>query len=394
MSDYPSSLRAKMPILAAGLIASLVFYLRCMPWDLYGHMMTGGPFGRDFVNFWIGGHLALAGKTAVFQDLPAYNALISTTFHHGPDSFIFSYPPHLLLALAPLALLPYGVALCVWTALNLAAIALAVRMLCPTRDWTWFAVWACLSPAALMMIIYGHFGGVMALAVAIAVLRSETRPILAGICLAALTVKPQIALAIGLILLGSGRWRSLPFAVVATLAFAGLSAAIFGLDTWTRFITFTLPEQSRILAEGDVHLLGTTISMFRGIQALGVPIWVAWSAQISVSLVAMAAAITVMRREDTDATILFVVPLAALVALPYANHYDLAIVAPALTLLILDDERSRMGILGVAAWLLPALAYSLTHLSLPVLPVVLTVAVMVQAFGTPRARPLVPAAVG
>src|SRR5215831_2390891 len=84
----------------------------CRPWDLADHFMVGAPFGRDFVNYWMGGRLALDGQLDLLTDLRAYNALIVARFGHSADDFfVFSYPPSLLPFLMPFGALPYVPAL-------------------------------------------------------------------------------------------------------------------------------------------------------------------------------------------------------------------------------------------------------------------------------------------
>ncbi len=51
---------------------------------------------------------------------------------------------------------------------------------------------------------------------------------LAGLCLAFLSLKPQFACALGLMLLGAGRWRCLGFGALAIGALVAGSIALFG----------------------------------------------------------------------------------------------------------------------------------------------------------------------
>ena len=164
----------------------------CRPWNLADHVMVGAPFGRDFVNFWSAGRLALDGRLDLLADLPGYNALIVERFHHTTeDFFIFSYPPSLLLFLVPFGALPFVPALLLWTALNVALLAWTTRQIAGDR---WPVVATCLSPAALIVVTYGHFGGVLAALAVLAVTRAARQPMLAGACLALVSVKPQLAL--------------------------------------------------------------------------------------------------------------------------------------------------------------------------------------------------------
>ena len=225
----------------------VVLFTVCRPWDLENAFMIGAPFGRDFANFWLGGRLAVTGRLDLLIDLPAYNDLFSTTFHHNPDErFVFSYPPHILLLLAPFAWLPYVPAVTLWTGLNLYGIAQATRLM--NREWGWAGI-ACLSPAVLTMVAFGHFGGLLAFLATFALTRARTQPALSGLCLALISVKPQFAAVFGLFLLVTGGWRAVLWSVPAGLALAALSVAAFGIKPWVNFVEWTVPFHADLLIE-------------------------------------------------------------------------------------------------------------------------------------------------
>jgi len=199
--------RSRLWYVATGLLAFGVLYIALRPWNLRDSYMIGAPFGRDFINFWFGGHVVWTGNLNLLFDPQGYDSAISAMFgHHSDDAFVFSYPPHALLFLAPFGLLPYIPALLLWTACNLACLVIATRLF--SRQST-LALAACLSPAALVMVLYGQFGGMIALAVTLALVHGKNRPWLGGLCLAFLSVKPQFALVLGLFLIAKDAWRTL-----------------------------------------------------------------------------------------------------------------------------------------------------------------------------------------
>src|SRR5438132_3324263 len=143
MHDVVSPRRDPWLLAAVGVgIMIAVAVIACRPWDLANGFMIGGPIGRDFANLWLGGQLALSGKLDLLIDLPAYEALFSQTFAHNPaDTFVYSYPPHSLLFIAPFAALPFAPAVYVWTAINLVCLDRSVRLM---RDNWKLGVAACL----------------------------------------------------------------------------------------------------------------------------------------------------------------------------------------------------------------------------------------------------------
>lgn len=370
-------------IVAAGLAITAACWIFFRPWDI-GSFVLDVPFGRDYVNFWISPRLMLAGQGDLFTDIPAYRQAIVEAFHLARDpGLFFVYPPHALLFLTPLALLPFIPAVLVWTALNLAALAAALRLVdvapaVPRRTLTLVVL---SSPAAAAMVMYGHFGGLIALASTLAIVESERRYWLAGLCLACLSVKPQFACILGLILLGAGRWRCLMAAGAGTLALAGLSILAFGIEPWQRFVGFTVPMQNGFIADFNAHVISTSISLYFSLRFWGASADLAWTVQGVVSALAIAAAILALRSRREDPRTLFVILLGSIVALPYASHYELAIVAPTLTLLVLDRSVERtLSPLALLTWLSVPLALILFRLHLPVLSLFAAGALFSQAW--------------
>lgn len=371
--------RREAAIVALGLAISLASWLAFQPFDLTDAFMIGAPFGRDFVNFWTAPHLTLDRGTAALFDGEAYNAAIREGFgYRAPNRMIFSYPPHALLLLMPFGLLPYLPALTLWTGLNLGALALASRRL--SRAGASFAGLACLSPAAAAMVMYGHFGGLLALGATVAVQESERRPALAGLCLALTSVKPQFALVLGLVLLCAGRLACLAAALAGTALLVGLSVAAFGMEPWERFASVILPLQGHLLTDFAASSLATATSFYVTARFWDLPSEAAWALQGVLGGLSFLAAVTALRGGPLDAARLFVVLAGALLALPYANHYDLAIVAPALTLLVLDRKSLPEPSPALTlAWLVAPLAKLLAVASVPVIPLMLAGALVVAS---------------
>ena len=143
-------------IAGIGILLCAALYLFLRPLDLRNGFMIGAPFGRDFANFWLGGRAALEGSAAVLTDVPAFNRLLAETFaFERPNVMVFSYPPHALPFLLPFGALPYLPALCLWTALSLAGLAGAARLMREGRPWGRLAILTCLSPAPLVTVMWG-----------------------------------------------------------------------------------------------------------------------------------------------------------------------------------------------------------------------------------------------
>ena len=75
-------------------------------------------------------------------------------------------------------------------------------------------------------------------------MRDHERPLVAGVCLGLLTIKPQFAAILGVFLVCTGYWRAVLWSVPVTLALIGISLVAFGVQPWINFFTVTLPLQN------------------------------------------------------------------------------------------------------------------------------------------------------
>src|SRR6266576_7301493 len=90
-ADIFFKLAIAVGIIVAGLEVGYLLYSP-LPFDPVGYLV-----GRDFVNTWLGGQLALTGDPAPYFGLDAYNGLLAEKFGPTYPWHIWSYPPHFLL---------------------------------------------------------------------------------------------------------------------------------------------------------------------------------------------------------------------------------------------------------------------------------------------------------
>src|SRR6516164_3927566 len=88
-------------VLVVGLEVGYLLYSP-LPYDPVGYLI-----GRDFVNTWVGGELALSGRPQTHFAVDAYNGLLAQKFGSEYPLHIWSYPPQFLLFTWVFALLPY-----------------------------------------------------------------------------------------------------------------------------------------------------------------------------------------------------------------------------------------------------------------------------------------------
>lgn len=387
----PASRKPQQWILVTnGLAQTLVIYWIFMqPWQHEIGFMTLAPIGRDFVNFWLGGHIAATGNLDLLVDWFGYNDLLNQILHRqAEEMFFFSYPPNLLPFLVPFGVIHHLPAVILWTALNLFCIERAVRLLTPDR---WIALAACLSPATLMMVAFGHFTGVLALLATFILRHGQARPVVAGVCLGLMTVKPQFAAVFGLFLLGVGYWRAVLVSVPVMLALIGVSVLAFGIKPWINFFEATVPLHSRMISEFFYGSLMVVVSVYCGARLIGLPGWAANGLQAVFSLVVLAKSVLLFRRRGPDACAIAIVLFAVIAALPYFNCYDLAIFAPAMTVALFEDAgRDDLPFLSLPGalllWLAPVYAVPFGMQGWAIVQPILAALLLALLFGRDRRR--------
>ena len=315
----------------------------------------------------MGARSVFAGGPAGWFDADTYNAAVRAMLPPAPpsDSYIFfwSYPPHVVLFTWPFGLMPYLAAYAAWCIGGLALFAVAARAGGIAARNLPFVV---LAPAVAANVFSGQNGFLTAALLIGGLTALERRPILAGVLFGILTVKPQLGLLLPVMLLLTGRWRTIAAAAATTAALIAVTAALYGPDIWIECLTKTGPQQVRLLQTMGFHLMP---SAFAGMRQLGLPVEAAWAVQAVQSAAALAATVwTFWRRRDPTLSLALLVTATFLLT-PYSYYYDLPVLAYVAGLLRQrDDNTAADHCLILAAWALP-LAMVLVHPVLPQLPV-------------------------
>jgi alpha-1,2-mannosyltransferase len=329
-------------------------------WDV-----MGGPIGRDFVNVWMGARSAFAGGPAGWFDPGTYNAAVHAMLPPRGSVYpvFWSYPPHLLLFTWPFGLMPYLAAYAVWCIGGLAAFAVAVRAGGIQARNLPFVV---LAPATAINVFSGQNGFLIPALLIGGLSVLDRRPILAGVLFGILTVKPQLGLLLPVMLVLTGRWRTIAAAAATTAALVAVTAALYGPHIWMEYLAKIGPQQVYLLQTVGFHMMPTA---FAGMRLMGLPADGAWAVQAVQSAAALAATVwTFSRRRDGTLSVALLVT-ATFLFTPYSYNYDLTAIAyVAGTLRQRDDNTALDHCLILAAWGLPV-AMVIVHLVLPQLPV-------------------------
>lgn len=340
----------------------------------------GVMIGRDFLNAWAAGQLTVQGQIGTIYSIDGYLQALGQLIGHPIDFHAFSYPPTLLLFLWPLGLLGYLPALVIWIAGTITALLLAARPYLARKG---LPLWIpALLPASIVNIWAGHHGFVLAALWLAAFAVIPRRPLVAGLLIALLTLKPHMGLLIPLLLILRREWGTFGAAALGTLAIAAISVAAFGFQPWIDYVQATAPMQTALLAQGGVMYLQMMPTPY-------VSFWVTtYSVPFAIAMHAMfaGAALTVLVRgalRDTPWPELgLMAATATFLVLPYAFNYDMVVVGLSAAIL-LYGHGSRLGPIDRLVTLLalgtPILVLMTNGAGIPLLPFALLGFLLVQA---------------
>jgi alpha-1,2-mannosyltransferase len=198
------------------------------------------PAGYDFHAYWLAGRNLLTGAR-LYPD--------ATTILGLPDEF--RYLPIVAIAFVPFGLLPYSVALAIWTLIQLAvaaAVGVALIRQVPVSWRPWAAAGYVFFLGLVLEVTLGNVN-LISLALALAAWRFRDRAVPAGVLLAAAVGLKFLPLTLLLFYVASGRWRAV--LTGAVIGAAGLLAGALVLpDRTTEYIRFAprLLEQDWVYA--------------------------------------------------------------------------------------------------------------------------------------------------
>ncbi len=352
----------------------------------------GRPLGTDFSNVYAAGTYVRDGHPAAPFDPRLQHAREQEVFGPATPFYGWHYPPLFLFLAAALATMPYLAALVVWQGVTLLLYLLSMRAITrdflpsplrggstrearrggggseshrttplpppsaatsPSRGEVTPSLWLLLAlafPAVFVNLGHGHNGFLTAALVGFALVQLDIRPIVAGILFGLLAYKPQFGLMIPLVLVATGRWRSV-FAAAATVAvLVAVTTLCFGVETWRAFFTFAEYTRTVVLETGETgwHKIQSVFSLAR---MWGASVPLAYAVQGAVTLGAAAALVWLWRSRAAFALKAAALCIATILATPYSLDYDLMLLAPAIAFLALDGFAR-----GFAPWEKTALA--------------------------------------
>ena len=356
--DEPLTIRRplKLTFAALLLLAGLVGVVSDMRAVGQG---PGRPEPADFNVFHLAGTLVWSGRFADAYAMATMRPLEAALT--GSDAFLpWSYPPLFGLVLAPLARLPLWLAQSLFVSASLALYLAVTRRLAGPQAWP---VWLALVPSLALNLQAGQNGlltGGLAGAAALALLRRRT--VAAGAAIAALAIKPHLAVMFPVILVLQRRWHALLVAGAGAAALTALSFAALGWDVFAAFLR-SFSEVGRLMAAGAYPLQRMT-SLCVALLSWGVAPLAALAVHAAVAVAILAAAVRTLAGADDPRVAIGLAIATTQFVSPYIYDYDatvfgvgLVLLAPALAAR-LPARRYGLLLAGVAASLAAGLLCS------------------------------------
>ncbi|MFS8935004.1 glycosyltransferase family 87 protein [Cupriavidus taiwanensis] len=320
-----------------------------------------GRPGVDYSAFWSASYLVMQGHAASVYDYDALRPVI-TAFGavQGGGKFYLPwvYPPTFLLFVAPLSLLPFAASYLAFTGMTAVIyIAAVLKMLAVStisRRLAWLPVLA--FPGIHEAAMIGQNSLLTAGIAAWALILLRTRPVLAGVLIGLLSVKPQLALLLPLALGADHAWKAFFAAGGTAAAMVMGSIALWGWETIPAFLESGVYFRQTILEQGEIgwRYCPTIFAMMR--RAGAAPAG-AYLAQAVAAGFAVWALFRVWRGENSMALRIAALATSTLLASPYLWFYELTWLGLAIAGLAAEGVtrgwmRGERELL-VVAWLLP-----------------------------------------
>jgi hypothetical protein len=305
----------------------------------------------DFDAFYIAAQQVWHGQVDLVYRFETLMRLQAEAAQGATGFMPWTYPPQFDLLVAPLALLPTGIAYLVFIVATLAAYLLTLRAIAGTN----FAhVLVVLFPALAITIGGGQNGFLTGALVGMVCLNVERRQLVAGLALGAMVIKPHLAIAVGVYMLATRRWVALATAAAVVLTSSLVCTLVFGWHIWIAWLG-AIGESANFLEQGIYPLL-RMISTYAALSRAGVPPTLAFWAQAAVASLALCAVVLAAwlgaAREMSPRFALGITAMVSVMISPYAYDYDLPMVGIGLALLLPDlallaSARERSLIYGL-----------------------------------------------
>ncbi len=314
------------------------------------------PFS-DFSVYWLASYLALKGQASAVFEATSFCGPLQELVPASACGYPWLYPPGFYLFIVPLAWMPYWVSYLGFMGGSIAAYVFTMRRIIQGE----LAMW-CLAafPGLWMNIFSGQNGCWTAALAGGALINLERRPVLSGLLIGSLSIKPHLALLFPVALLAAGSWRT--FFAAAAAAVTWLAAALWILGTGTlEGWWLGLATGRQMLEQTDIVRMMPTVFAF--LRLSGFSVMSAYIGHFLFAGIALLSVWSIWRRNQPSSLKYAALITATLLISPYLLEYDLAWLALPIAWMTQQGlqtgwRRWEREIL-VATWLAPLLCIAL-----------------------------------
>ena len=333
----------------------------CLAFWGAGERSRFGPLKwTDFVHFYTLGDLARTGRPQLLYDsIGLYAHQVSLVPASAPERYFPVYAPQTALIFAPLSRMPYLRAGALWAALTLTVYLLSMQAAWrparhDIREWREVLIASLAFPPLLQLLGHGQTTAVVLAAFVLGWMALEKgRPVLAGLALSLLTIKPQFGLVLAVVALVT-RQRSMVAGVLAGVGLqVGLVSAVLGGSVFGAYLDALrqLPAIASMLEPNPAKMYSlTAVSGLLPSPYAGV----AW---LIVSAILVGMTVRVWRQTTSWRLRFGTLVLASFIVSPHATIYDATMLAPCLLWLggaLADGRRDASWYWQRVYWLFPA----------------------------------------
>ncbi len=319
--------------------------------------------GGDYSVFWSASYLALKGDAAKVYDYASLKPVIMAfgSMKGGANFFLpWLYPPTFLLLVMPLSLLPFVLSyllfICGTAVMYMAAIFRILDIRVVPRHVVLLPVVA--FPGAIEAAMIGQNSFLTAGVAAWSLIHLRGRPVLAGILIGLLSVKPQLAVVFPVAMLADRAWKTFFIAAATAIVMAASSVGLFGWEAMSGFLENSSLFREQLLEQGRNGWYSSPTA-FAMMRLAGAPVALAYGAQAACAIFAIIALLKVWSGQTSMELRIAAVATATLLVSPYLWYYELTWLGIAIAGMAIDGMRRgwKKGEreLLLAAWLLPFL---------------------------------------
>ncbi|NTV89093.1 MAG: DUF2029 domain-containing protein, partial [Clostridiales bacterium] len=291
-------------------------------------------YGIDYADYYTAGQMVISGDISNIYNEPIHHKNLESTLGRTiPFDLAWVYPPTFLLAIAPLAYLPYHASLALWLTLTFGLAFFAIYKLLPKFKYLAFLVLG--FPGVFMNLKWGQNGFLNTALIGFGIYFVEANPVLAGLMFGLLTYKPQIAFFPLLLLLFSKKWRVLLWSGIFAAISAVLSGLVFGFGSWLNFLNSLTNSSNRFLTWETYSNINTSLYSF--LRYLGNDKTAAYIILAIINVAVLFLSCWVWRKSKNFALKGSVMVLGIPLLMPYFLQYDLSLLSIPLVLLAYDS---------------------------------------------------------